>query len=88
MTILLPLTEMLIDECPDINFSRLTKKFLMLGLMLCDGNNDKPVSNQVFSANASAKKQGTKNEYCLKISRAINIKSRALSTHSLSKNIS
>ena len=56
--------------------------------MLCDGNNDKPVSNQVFSANASAKKQGTKNEYCLKISRAINIKSRALSTHPLSKNIS
>ena len=42
----------------------LTKNFIILGLILCDGHNDKPVSNQVFSANASAKKQGTKNEYC------------------------
>lgn len=41
---------MLTDECycPDINFSRLTKNFIMLGLILCDGHNDKPVSNQVF----------------------------------------
>lgn len=57
---------MLTDEFyfPDINFSRLTKNFIILGLILCDGHNDKPVSNQVFSANAYAKKQGTKNEYC------------------------
>jgi len=56
---------MLTDECycADIIFSRLTKNFIILGLILCDGHNEKPVSNQVFSANASAKKQGTKNEY-------------------------
>lgn len=41
---------MLTDECycPDINFSRLTKNFIILGLILCDGLNDKVVSNQVF----------------------------------------